>query len=60
LGYHNHEIPEKQTTTDKEEILTLSNGISHDVVVSKDGKEDSALTVDEFKKALQERLGKNQ
>jgi hypothetical protein len=54
------ETPDKQTFTDKEHIQALSQGLSRDLIVAQDGKEDSGLTVEEFKKVLHERMGKSQ
>jgi len=51
--------PDRQTGTDKQERYSLSQGVSRDLIVSQDGKEDSGLTVDEFKKVLHEKMGNN-
>ncbi len=53
-------IPEEQTGTGKEGRQTLSKGVLRDLVVAEDGKDNMGLTMDEFKKVLHKRMGRNQ
>lgn len=51
--------PDGQMTPAKDRIQAISKGVSRDVAVGQEGKDTGGMTVDEFKKALRERMGRN-
>jgi hypothetical protein len=53
------QVQDEQTTPAKEPAQALSRGVSRDIVVGEEGKGNTGMTVDEFKKVLHERMGKN-
>jgi hypothetical protein len=53
-------MADEQMSTGKESIPALSKGVLRDLVVAQDGKDNSGLTVGEFKKVLYKRMGRNQ
>ena len=53
-------MPDEQMTPGKERIQALSKGVLRDLVVAQEGKDNRGMTVDEFKKVLHKRMGRNQ
>jgi hypothetical protein len=54
------DMPDEQMTLAKERIQALSKGVSRDIVVAQEGKDNRGMPVDEFKKALHKRMRRNQ
>ena len=54
------DMPDEQMTPAKERIQALSKGVSRDIVVAQEGKDNGGMPVDEFKKALHKRMRRNQ
>jgi hypothetical protein len=53
-------MPDEQMTPAKEHMQALSKGVSRDIVVAQEGEGNRGMTVDEFKKVLHKRMGRNQ
>ena len=53
-------MPDEPTTPGKERIQALSKGVVRDLVVAQEGEDNKGMTVDEFKKVLHKRMGRNQ
>ena len=53
-------MSDEPATPGKERIQDLSKGVSRDLVVAQEGEDNKAMTVDEFKKGLHKRMGRNQ
>jgi hypothetical protein len=51
--------PDQQMTSAQERAQVPSKGVSRDVVVGQEGKAGSGMTVDDFKKALHERIARS-
>lgn len=54
------DMPDEPMTPAKERIQALSKGVSRDIVVAQEGKDNRGMPVDEFKKALHKRMRRNQ
>lgn len=50
--------PDQRTAKGREEPQAVSQGVPADLVVSQDAKKDKGLRIDEFKKALHEKMEK--
>ena len=51
---------DEPTTPGKERIQALSKGVVRELVVGQEGEANRGMTVDEFKKGLHKRIGRNQ
>ncbi len=52
--------PDEAMTSGKERMQSLSKGVVRELVVGQEGEANRGMTVDEFKKGLHKRIGKNQ
>ena len=53
-------MSDEPKTPGKERMHDLSRGVVRDLVVAQEGEDNKAMTVDEFKKGLHKRMGRNQ
>ena len=53
-------MSDEPKTPGKERMQDLSRGVVRDLVVAQEGEDNKAMTVDEFKKGLHKRMGRNQ